>query len=483
MRHSRTALPGWLVPVVGLGAFLALGGGLWDDAWHTERGRDTFFIAPHVAIYGGITLVGAGISLWLLLAARAAGLRAALSAPVLALAAVSVGVTLASAPIDNFWHLAFGRDAVIWSPPHVLGIVGTGSLAVALLVELSGSTRAWARRAQAPVGGLLLAAFAFLVVEYETDVPQFAPLWYLPVLALGAGFAFAVIDRLADQRFALARAAGWHLAFVLAVGGFLMAQDFEPPRVPLLLVPALALDLTRRLPVTARAAAATVALFAVSVPAGYVGQGVRLEATDVLLGAPLAWAALAVTLAAMSGGRPRVPSLPPAPATTLLLMMVLAPSALAHDPGQGPEAGTLDLQITTAGGSAAVTARTPQGVELSPVGLVARRGGLTRRADLDESTPGVFSGRVKLGGPGRWFVYVDLRRSDGRVVEAWLPVDGSGTQPVRDRARFTYLVDRQPSSAIKWIAGIALYVVVVGFLLAVTVLVRRAGGRSAPAGS
>lgn len=481
MERSRTALAGWLVPVVGLGAFLALGGGLWDDAWHTERGRDTFFIAPHLAIYGGISLVGAGLSLWLLLAVRAAGLRAVLSSPALALAAAGVGITLASAPIDNVWHVAFGRDAVIWSPPHVLGIVGTGSLAVALLVELSRSDRAWDRRARAPVGGLLLAAFAFLVVEYETDVPQFAPVWYLPVLALGAGFAFAVIDRLADRRSALTRAAGWHLAFVLAVGGFLVTQGFEPPRVPLLLVPAIALDLTRGLPLTARAAAATAALFAVYVPAGSVGQGVRLGGSDLLLGVPLAWAAFAITLAAMSGRRPRLRSLQSAPATTLLLLFLLAPSALAHDPGQGPDAGTLDLQITTAGGVATVIARAPRGAELAPVGLVARRGGETRRAGLTEPSPEVFTGQVRLDAAGRWFVYVDLRRPDGRVVEAWLPVDGSGSHSVREVDRFTYLVERKPSSAVKWIAGVALYLVVFGFLLAVTVLVRRAGGRPATA--
>lgn len=481
MRQSRTSLPGWLVPVFGLGAFLALGGGLWDDAWHTERGRDTFFIAPHLAIYGGITLVGAGISFWLLLAVRAVGLRSALSSPVLALAAVSVGVTLASAPIDNFWHVAFGRDAVIWSPPHVLGIVGTGSLAVAILVDLADSGRSWARRAQAPVGGLLLAAFAFLVVEYETDVPQFAALWYLPVLALGAGFAFAVIDRLAGQDLALVRAAGWHLAFVLAVGGFLMVEDFEPPRVPLLLVPALALDLTRRLPVSVRAAAATLALGAAYVPAGYVGQGVRLDASDLLIAAPLAWVAFAIVLAAMSGGRPRLRSFPLAPATSVLLMLLLAPSALAHDPGQGQDAGTLDLRMEAADGLATVTARAPEGAEAAPIGLVARRGGLTRRADLTEPQPGVFRGQIRLGEPGRWFVYVDLQRQDGRTIEAWLPLEGSGDESVRDRARFTYLVDRKPSSLIKWLTGSALYALVVGFLFALTVLVRRVGRPHAPA--
>ena len=478
MNGNRVSLPRWLLPIFGLGAFLALGGGLWDDAWHTERGRDTFFIAPHIAIYGGITLIGAGISLWLLMAVRALGLRAALASPVITLAAFSVGVTLASAPVDNFWHVAFGRDAVIWSPPHVLGIVGTGSLAVAILVELAGSTKPWARRAQAPVGGLILAAFAFLVVEYETDVPQFAALWYLPVLALGSGYAFAVIDRLSDQRFALLRAAGWHLGFVVLVAGFLLSQDFEPPRLPLLLVPALMLDLTKRLSVPARSAAATAALFSVHVPAGFIGDGVRLDISDALIGAPLAWAALAITLTAVSGQRPRwrrLP-LPLAPATVLMLVLLISPaSALAHDPGQGPDAGTLDLRVETRDGIARLTARTSSGEDLQPIRLIARRGGVTHRGQLLERSAGVFAGRVELGERGRWFVYANLRERDGDLVEAWLPVDGSGTQTVSEPHRFTYVVEPEGASSVQWIAGLALYGLVIGFLGAVTLLVRRVG--------
>lgn len=32
----------------------ALFGTYWDDAWHTDRGRDDFFIAPHLTLYGGV---------------------------------------------------------------------------------------------------------------------------------------------------------------------------------------------------------------------------------------------------------------------------------------------------------------------------------------------------------------------------------------------------------------------------------------------
>lgn len=476
----RLALPGWLLPCFGLGALLALGGGLWDDAWHTGRGRDTFFIAPHLAIYGGITLVGAGISLWLGLAARAVGPRAAMRSPVILLAASSVAVTLASAPIDNAWHLAFGRDAVIWSPPHTLGIIGTGALAVAVLVELARSDAAWARRAQAPAGGLLLAAFAFLVVEYETDVPQFADVWYLPVLALGSGFAFAVIDRLDSRRFAMTAAAGWHLVFVLGVSGFLVLQEFDPSRLPALLVPALALDRTRSWPPLTRAAAAAAATLAAYVPAGYVGRGIQLDAAELVLAAPLVWAGFALWLSVM-GRRPAWRPLPAAtPIVVLAVLMVLTPltaSAPAHDPGQGPEAGTIDMSVTTGDGLALVSVRAAP--TLRPRALAARRGGTTRRAPLASVAPGRFEGRVELDEPGRWFVYVELRDGSGTPLEAWLPVEAEGAETVRDPARFLYEAQRQDSSAVQWLAGALLYGLVAAFLAAVTLLVRRV----APAGN
>ena len=473
---DRLALPSWLVPFFGLGALLALGGGLWDDAWHTERGRDTFFIAPHLAIYGGISLVGAGISAWLLLAGRAAGARTALRSPVILLAASSVALTLASAPIDNAWHLAFGRDAVIWSPPHTLGIIGTGALAVAVLVELARSDTAWARRAAGPTAGLLLAAFAFLVVEYETDVPQFADVWYLPVLALGAGFAMAVVDRLGRRRFAVTTAAGWHLLFVLAVGGFLALEDFSPPRLPLLLAPALALDLTRAWPAPGRAAAAAAATLAVYVPAGYVGRGIQMDTAEVLIGAPLVWLGFAVWLMALAPRPTWRRPLPATPVTALLLLLLLPAHAPAHDPGQGPEAGTVDLTVTTRGdGVALVSAWGAPDLEARAV--TARRGGVTRRAPLSSVAPGRFEGAIELDDPGRWFVYVELSAPSGDALEAWLPVEAEGTATVRDPERFLYEVERQPSSVVKWGAGGLLYALVAAFLTAVTVLVRRVAAR------
>lgn len=119
-------LPAPLALLAIAGFLAAITGTYWDDAWHTETGRDSFLIPPHVALYAGIGLSGAALVAWAIVAReRGAALRLGL---------LGVGVTLASGPVDNAWHEAFGRDAVVWSPPHMLGVAGTIAIAAALLL-------------------------------------------------------------------------------------------------------------------------------------------------------------------------------------------------------------------------------------------------------------------------------------------------------------------------------------------------------------
>lgn len=42
------------VAIVGFG--VALFGVYWDDAWHTDRGRDDLLSAPHLALYAGVAI-------------------------------------------------------------------------------------------------------------------------------------------------------------------------------------------------------------------------------------------------------------------------------------------------------------------------------------------------------------------------------------------------------------------------------------------
>lgn len=106
----------------------------WDIQWHVLIGRDSFWIAPHVMTYAGVALsvaVSWGVVAWeSWLAWRGAAPRDAIRVMGLTatrgfhLAAWGIALTVLAAPIDDLWHRLFGLDVTIWSPPHLLGILG-----------------------------------------------------------------------------------------------------------------------------------------------------------------------------------------------------------------------------------------------------------------------------------------------------------------------------------------------------------------------
>jgi len=117
--------------VVG-GGVLGLVATYWDDGWHTEIGRDSALIPPHLLLYVSIGVVGAVLAGWVLTVLwRTRSVRVTLATPDLALAVVAGVVTAGAAPADAAWHTAFGRDSVLWSPPHLLSVIGTAVLVVA----------------------------------------------------------------------------------------------------------------------------------------------------------------------------------------------------------------------------------------------------------------------------------------------------------------------------------------------------------------
>lgn len=468
-------MPGWLLVPALSGALAALAGGYWDDAWHTERGRDEFLIAPHIAIYAGIATAGGALALWALLAPR----RALLAHPPLLLGAVSVLVTLASGPIDNAWHEAFGRDAVIWSPPHMLGIAGTAGLAAALMAEVAGRGR---RVVALVAGALLLAALAFPVVEYETDVPQFDEALYLPVLTLGAALALALVRLATGGRWAATATAGLHLGLMAGIALFLEVEGFDRPLLPLLVVPGATLDVLARrgarpLPL---AAGFTLALHATYVPAlALLGEGVRLDPGQVVLSLPLAflaaWGAFAA-VARAAAGAPRQPvrrhqaRRAMAGAAPLALLLLAAAPASAHDPGQGEEAGGADLRATVQDGRARVSVAPDGCARLSPRRIVARRAGEERSGALRREGC-EYRGEVALDERGRWFVYAEL--DDGtRPLETWLPVKAGNEGERFERiGASVYEPPERAAGAGKIAAGIVMYVAILALLVALIRLV------------
>src|SRR5712691_8956873 len=148
----------------------------WDIRWHLTIGRDSFWIAPHVMTYAGVTLAAvvafAVLARETILAAggdrppgsvRFAGL---VSTPGLHLAWWGMAVVILAAPVDDLWHRLFGIDVTLWSPPHLLGFLGGQVNTLGCLVlALELFDRAAAARAVAVFfAGTMLLGVVYVVV-------------------------------------------------------------------------------------------------------------------------------------------------------------------------------------------------------------------------------------------------------------------------------------------------------------------------------
>ena len=134
LRRAGLSGLGTTVPlVIGVaGVFLSWFGAAWDVSWHRVVGRDTFWSAPHLFLYGGVILWGVAALIATVTAmsgrpVRGRELRIGPFRAELGLAFVGLGAltVILSAPFDDYWHRAFGRDVDIWSPPHIAGVVGS----------------------------------------------------------------------------------------------------------------------------------------------------------------------------------------------------------------------------------------------------------------------------------------------------------------------------------------------------------------------
>jgi len=319
----------------------------------------------------------------------------------------------------------------------------------------------------------VIAAAGFSAVEYDTDVPQFSVLWYLPVLGFASAIALSIVRVASPVRWAATGSALLYLAFILVVSGVLALLEFLPPALPLLALPALVVDIGSRRgwhPALI-AAAFTAALFGSYVPVrNLLGEGVEISATDVALGLPFTALACWLVFAVAFGGGPRGKALAGA---TAIGALILPAAALAHDPGQGESAGTAEVALEREGASVEISVEPEQDLceETDPVAVVARRAGEVVRAPLADAGCR-FQGVVELPDEGRWFIYAEMRR-EGQALETWLPISvGSGPSEVAEEDRYVYEPPDSAGGAGETIASIAIYGGVWALLHAALALVR-----------
>jgi hypothetical protein len=389
----------------------ALGAVYWDDAWHTDRGRDDFFVAPHLLLYGAVLVLGMVMALWAW-ASRRSGESD--GAPGLAL--LGVAAVIASAPVDDLWHRMFGRDAVIWSPPHLVGVAATFTIAVALARGVSVSRRTFLTAA---ANTLVLAAAMVLVMEFEADVPQFSAALYLPVVCATVVFVLPVMRSRDPRQFAFTYATLGYTAVRVAIVAALAVAGFSTPIVPPLLLVAIVTDLAERYGGWS-IVALPIAVHVVYLPwLVIVPHGIDLTAKEIAVSVLLSLV-VAIVPTVWSQFRRLV-----VPVVGASVAIVLSASvAGAHDPGQGVQDAAITFEIDVV--DARATIETVVGdddcARLVPYRIVARRGGDERNATLTSRSTCTARGAIELPRRGRWFVYVQYRRGERRL-EAWVPIE------------------------------------------------------------
>lgn len=484
--RQRTPPPIAVGLVAAAGSAAALVATYWDDSWHTDKGRDEFAIPPHLLLYAGVGVASLAVGLWGLLAWRrcgwgAAGIRHVLGQPGLLLAGLGGVTTLASAPVDAAWHERFGRDAVLWSPPHLAAVAGTLALAVGLLAGLR-----WARGTGAGTARLLAAAAVIgtlqvPVLEYDSDVPQFATLWFLPVAALGVCVAIALLQDLLPGRWSATSAAGIYTLLRAGTVALLAGLGFSLTAVPPVAVVMAAVAVMTAWPLGARLVAAGALTPVLWWPALRLQADVTTIVPASELPASVVLGAAAGALVALAHGdllmkrRPLTPAGVAATATGILLVTTFAaiPPVWAHDPGQGEAVQSGTLTVTRGTRTATLTMELTQPCALEPVATVARRAGTTVSGPLlarDVEGRCTLSGRVEGLSAGRWFVYAQARGPRGEALEAWLPVRAEESVT---ESRPLYVAPAADGTGARDVAGATLLTIVAALLVTCLRVARR----------
>jgi hypothetical protein len=202
-----TGIPGWAAATVGLSLFglLMAGQGFYSDvAWHVGLGRDkNLFTAPHTSIVIGLGLIFmsslAGIGFASLQQVDTKLRWRALRIPWSTVPLLALGTAAVSGfPLDELWHNAYGIDVTMWSPTHMLMILGAALTGIAgWLVLADAGVRPhqsrWATALHVLGGWLALQGLLAPLGEFSFGVPQFQQIFHPLLLAVAAGFAVVAI--------------------------------------------------------------------------------------------------------------------------------------------------------------------------------------------------------------------------------------------------------------------------------------------------
>ena len=505
-----TGIPGWAAAMVGtaLLGLLVAGIGFYEDvAWHVGLGRDEeLFTPPHTMIVVGLGMIAVSAGLAVLFATvtrapvrlRIAGLRVPWSAVPMGL----LGLTaLGGFPLDELWHQRYGIDVTMWSPTHMLMILGASFSPIAAWMALAEAgvrptDSRWARGTHVLAAWLVLAGLSSAQGEFEFGVPQFQQLYHPVLVLIAAGVA------LTAARIVLGP--GWVLfvgtaSLLLRFDGAASDIDVTTRPAGLYIGAAVAVELAALLVGTAKRRR-----FAVASAVGVATLGLGVEwAWNA--GAHQRWTTALLPDALIVGGI--------AALGAAVIGVALGAAVRGERPGLGPVvlvAGSLAVVATlaipfprrTGDVEAAVRIERVGGgealvhVDLTPADAardarwfqtIAWQGGGFTSADMEEVAPGRYVTEEPVPIEGAWKTMVRLHRgAEMMSVPVWLPADpeiGEPEIPAVDRtvpfADETALLMRESRSGPAGFAVgvLALLGVVAAAWIAAFVLVGRALGR------
>jgi hypothetical protein len=156
-------------------------GGAWDIQWHVAIGRDSLWIPPHLMVFLAFV---SGLAIVVIMIAYETGLSIArqemphtarlggLRAPGAYFGILfGYAAALLAGVIDELWHRAFGIDATLWSPPHLLIMLATVVVDYSLLLGITASARrlGYTFTWKSPLlwGIVLMGAYAYESVHFQ----------------------------------------------------------------------------------------------------------------------------------------------------------------------------------------------------------------------------------------------------------------------------------------------------------------------------
>jgi len=446
-----TGVPGWAAAMVAtalFGLFVA-GVGFYNDvAWHVALGRDKkLFTAPHTMIVAGLAFIAfaavLGVFFATLTDARVGRRIGPFQVPWSAIPLGVLGFTaLGGFPLDDLWHAHYGVDVTMWSPTHLLMILGASLSPIAAWLALGEagvkpSDGVGPRIFHTIAGVLMLAGLTSVLGEFEFGVPQFQQLYHPLLICLAAGLA------LVTSRLVLGPGNALLVGGIAALTRVLNTPSHvvQTRSAALYLAPALAVELAALFLGTTRrmrfAIASGVGIATIGLAGEYAwNRGAHQPWTTnlmlpaVLLGAVVAVGAALLATALAGGVRRDGPGIPTwAVALGGLAILVGLALPLPRNAGHVQIAMTIEhrgdnavVHATLTPANAAAHARWFQTISWQGGGMVV--------SDMKQVGPGQYVSDKAVPVTGHWKTLVRLHRGDQMMsAPVWMPADAEIGKP------------------------------------------------------